>query len=238
LAIEVIPNLGTVTFSHGDTPWMQFGDHWIPKLFEMSFQFRDGANRWGSKFEIGMSDDGTPTLLQVAILGRINPSTDKVIREVSDDEDALEGVQRWQLKVIEKYQFQLLAMSVEFALHRSPPNPKEGEPHSDGVGDSVILSEIELQKLYKKIGEKVRQRVSYDFLLEVADIYTSAGNRNENPIMAIVEQKKCSHRRAQQYAAMAREKELLPQTSPGKVTVKPLKRLKGNPTWQIKKEGK
>lgn len=238
MAIEVIPNLGTVSFSYGDTPWVQFGDHWIPKLFEMSFQFRDGANRWGSKFEISMNDDGTPTLLQVAILGRVNRSTDTVIKVVSEDEDKLEGVQRWQMKVVEKYQFQLLAMSVEFALHRSPPSPKEGEPYSAGVGDSVILSEIELQKLYKKIGEKVRQRVSYDFLLEVADIYTSAGNRNENPIMAIVEQKKCSHRRAQQYAAMAREKELLPPTTPGKVTVKPLKRLKGNPTWQIKKEGK
>lgn len=220
MVLEGIPNLATASFSHADTPWVQFGEYWTPKLFEMSFQFKDGSNTWGAKFEISMSEQETPTLLQVTILGRVDPFTDMPIKEVSDSEDELEGVQRWQLKVIEKYRFQLLAMAVESALHDSPPSPKEGEPYWAGVGGPVFLSQIEMEKLTRKIDEKVRQKVTDEFLQEVANIYTSAGIRNENPIEAIVEQKKCSHRRAQQYAALAREKKFLPPTTPGKVTVK------------------
>lgn len=225
MAIEGIPNLVMPSFSHVATPWVQFGEYWIPKLFEMSFQFEDGPNRWGAKFEISMNEEGNPTLLQVTIMGRVNPYTDDVVKEVSDDEDALEGVQRWQLKVIEKYRYQLLALSVESALHTRPPNPKPGEPYWTGIGDPVFLSETESEKLARYIDEKVRQKVTPEFLQEVANIYTKAGIRDENPIMAIVEQKKCSHRRAQQYAAMARDKGLLPPTSQGRVTVeKPTKR--------------
>lgn len=225
MAVEGIPNLVMPSFSHVATPWVQFGEYWIPKLFEMSFQFEDGSNRWGAKFEISMSDEGKPILLQVTILGRVDSFTDTVVKEVSVDEDELEGVQRWQLKVIEKYRYQLLALSVESALHTRPPNPKPGEPFWVGIGDPVFLSETESEKLARYIDEKVRQKVTREFLQEVANIYTKAGIRDENPIMAIVEQKKCSHRRAQQYAAMARDKGLLPPTSQGKVTVeKPPKR--------------
>jgi hypothetical protein len=225
VTIGGIPNLVVPSFSHGDTPWAPFGEYWIPKLFEMNFQFEDGTNRWGAKFEISINEEGNPTLLQVTILGRVDPFTDTVVKEVTDYEDALEGVQRWQLKVIEKYRYQLLALSVESALHTRPPSPKEGEPYWSGIGDPVFLSETESEKLARRIGEKVRQKVTDEFLQEVANIYTSAGTRNENPIMAIVEQKKCSHRRAQQYAALARDKKFLPPTTPGKVTVKkPTKR--------------
>lgn len=227
MTIAGVPNLVMPSFSHVDTPWVPFGEHWIPKLFEMSFQFQDGSNRWGAKFEISMSEEGNPTLLQVTILGRVDPYTDTVVKEVSGNEDALEGVQRWQLKIIEKYRYQLLALSVESALHTRPPSPKPGEPYWAGIGDPVFLSETESQKLARQIDEKVRQKITPEFLQDVANIYSSAGIRNENPIMAIVEQKKCSHRRAQQYAAMAREKKLLPPTSPGKVTVKKPRNTKG-----------
>ena len=220
MAIEGIPNLVMPSFSHVDTLWVPFGEYWIPKLFEMSFQFEDGSNRWGAKFEISMNEEGNPTLLQVAILGRVDPFTDTVVKEVSVDDDELEGVQRWQLNVIEKYRYQLLALSVESALHTRPPTPKPGEPYWAGIGDPVFLSETESEKLVRYINEKVRQKVTREFLQEVANIYTKAGIRNENPIEAIVEQKRCSHRRAQQYAAMARKQGFLPPTTPGKVTVK------------------
>lgn len=220
MTIAGVPNLVMPSFSHADTPWVPFGEYWIPKLFEMSFQFEDGSNRWGAKFEISMNEEGNPTLLQATILGRVDPYTDNVVKEVSDDEDELEGVQRWQLKVIEKYRYQLLALSVESALHTRPPNPKPGDPYWVGIGDPVFLSETESEKLARRIDEKVRQKVTPEFLQNVANIYTKAGIRNENPIMAIVEQKKCSHRRAQQYAEMARKQGFLPETSPGKVTVK------------------
>ena len=225
MAAEGIPNLVMPSFSHGHTSWLPFEDHWIPRLFEMSFQFQDGSSRWGAKFEISISDERKPILLQVTILGRVDPFTDTVVKEVSVDEDELEGVQRWQLNFIEKYRYQLLALSVESALHTRPPNPMPGEPYWAGIGEPVFLSETESEKLARYIDEKVRQKVTREFLQEVANIYTKAGIRNENPIETIVEQKRCSHRRAQQYAAMARKQGLLPPTTRGKVTVeKPTKR--------------
>ena len=82
------------------------------------------------------------------------------------------------------------------------------------------FSESEIKTLLKDIDKKIRQKITPDFLAEVARIYTEAGLRGERPIKAIEEFYKCSYRTAQDYATKARELKLLPETTPGKVTVK------------------
>ena len=82
------------------------------------------------------------------------------------------------------------------------------------------FSESEIKTLLKDIDRKIRQKITPDFLAEVARIYTEAGLRGERPIKAIEEFYKCSYRTAQDYATKAREQKLLPETTPGKVTVK------------------
>jgi predicted nucleic acid-binding protein len=82
------------------------------------------------------------------------------------------------------------------------------------------LTESEVKKLLKEIDKKIRQKLTPEFLGEVARIYTEAGLRGERPIKAIEEFYKCSYRTAQDYATKARTLKLLPETTPGKVTVK------------------
>ncbi len=225
MAISQIPNLDGASMDQGDTEWVKFGDYEIPRSFQASFQFKDGARHWGSKFLVGVSKHGTPTLLQVTVLGNIDTSTGELITDIPENEYELGGVQRWQLKVIEQYRFQLLEMAIEMALHRHGPRPKPGEPWWSGVGG--ILNTTELKKINNQIHKRIRQKITPEFLEGVARIYTSAGVRNESPIKAVAERYKCSRRRAQEYATMARDLKLLPPTTQGKVTVRKTKMKRG-----------
>ena len=217
MAMGEVPNLERATLDFGDTPWVKFENYPIPSSFEVRFGFKDGSNYWGTNFSIRISEHGTPKLLQVTVLGSVDIYTDALVTDLLENENEFHGVDRWQLKVIEQYRFQLLEIAIAAAIHLQGPTPKDGEPWWVGIGGS--LNAIELKMITAQIHKRIGQKITPEFLKGVADIYTKAGERNEKPIRAIAERFQCSHRTAQEYASKARGLNLLPPTTQGKVTV-------------------
>lgn len=89
-------------------------------------------------------------------------------------------------------------------------------------GNPDPLNSTELKKLQKLIGEKTRKKITLELLAEVARIYQDEATRiGGKPTKAVERELNCtSYRTAQDYVAMARKAKLLPETTPGKVTVK------------------
>lgn len=247
-----IPNLVLAHSVPKDKETTKFGEHVIAKEFKCVFKFQDGEKIWSAYFNIKISELGTPKLLSVEVTGsrarhpkpitrsiNFRTATKKEIKEwdqnkgnvwISKAEQAeferlqpeAASVERWQLKVVEQYRFQLLELGIRLTVELgSPIRKKDPEGKWQWVFErSEDFSENELKNLVKEIDKKIRQKVTPDFLAEVARIYTEAGIRGERPIKAIEEFYKCSYRTAQDYATKAREQKLLPETTPGKVTVK------------------
>jgi hypothetical protein len=247
-----IPNLVMAFSEPGRSEPTQFGEHLIAKQFRSIFQFKDGDKTWSTHFSIKITELGTPKLLSVEVFGsrakhpkpfskswdasNMNElierfeSPGKLPPIWSEEELAEherlspepESVERWQLKIVEQFRFQLLELGIRLAIELGQPMKKK----TPGGGWELFyvnrepFSESEIKKLLKDIDKKIRQKITPDFLAEVARIYTDAGIRGERPIKAIQEFYKCSYRTAQDYATKARELKLLPETTPGKVTVK------------------
>jgi hypothetical protein len=89
-------------------------------------------------------------------------------------------------------------------------------------GNPDALNSNELKKLQKLIGEKTRKKITLELLAEVARIYQDEATRiGGKPTKAVERELNCtSYRTAQDYVALARKAKLLPETTPGKVTVK------------------
>lgn len=247
-----IPNLITAFSEPGRSEPTKFGEHLIAKRFVSIFQFKDGDKTWSAHFSIKITELGTPKLLSVEVFGskakhpkplgktwdasnmdelleRFNSPgklppiySQEEIEEFERLSPEPESVERWQLKVIEQFRFQLLELGIRLAIELG--NPMKRKTREGGWEIFYInrepFSESEIKKLLKDIDKKIRQKITPDFLAEVARIYTEAGLRGERPIKAIEEFYKCSYRTAQDYATKARTLKLLPETTPGKVTVK------------------
>jgi len=88
-------------------------------------------------------------------------------------------------------------------------------------GNPNPLNAQELKVLQKLIGEKIRQKITGEVLLEVAKIYTSEAEAlGGKPVKAVQDHFGGSYRSAQDYVRKAREEGYLPQTTRGKVTIK------------------
>ena len=88
-------------------------------------------------------------------------------------------------------------------------------------GNPNPLNAQELKVLQKLIGEKIRQKITKEILLEVAKIYTSEAEAlGGKPVKAVQDHFGGSYRSAQDYVRKAREEGYLPQTTRGKVTIK------------------
>ena len=247
-----IPNLVMAHSEPGHSEPTNFGEHVIAKEFRSIFIFKDGEKTWSTYFEIKITELGTPKLLSVQVAGsrakhpkpitrsiNFHEATKKEIDEwdknqgrtwVSKEEleefnrlqPEADSVERWQLKIVEQFRFQLLELGIRLAIELGNPMKRKSP---SGEWQLVYMprepfTESEIKKLLKDIDKKIRQKITPDFLEEVARIYTDAGLRGERPIKAIEEFYKCSYRTAQDYATKAREQKLLPETTPGKVTVK------------------
>lgn len=247
-----IPNLVMAHSEPGQNEPTKFGEHVIAKEFRSIFKFKDGEKTWSVYFTIKITELGTPKLLSVEVTGsrpkhpkpisrsiNFHTATKKEIKEwdqnkgyawVTKEEmeefnrlqPEADSVERWQLKLVEQFRFQLLELGIRLAIELGNPMKKQSP---DGEWQLIYMprepfSESEIKTLLKDIDKKIRQKITPDFLKEVARIYTEAGLRGERPIKAIEEFYKCSYRTAQDYATKAREQKLLPETTPGKVTVK------------------
>lgn len=206
----------------GDTEWVKFENYPIPSLFIVRFQFRDGTNHWAADFSIAVSKSGTPKLFQVTVLGTLEDGL-HLPRITQEHFHEINGVERWQLKIIEQHRFDLLEMAIALAITMQGPKSKGGERIWASKEGSLTV--IELKEVTRQIHRRISQRITPEFLQDVANIYTDAVLKKENPIEAIAERFHCAHRTAQEYATKARKEKRLPPTTPGKVTVrKPRKR--------------
>jgi hypothetical protein len=95
-------------------------------------------------------------------------------------------------------------------------------------GNPDPLNAKELKVLQKLIGEKIRQKITGEVLVEVAKIYTSEAQAlGGKPVKAVQDHFGGSYRSAQDYVRKAREEGYLPQTTRGKVTIKQTRARKG-----------
>jgi hypothetical protein len=247
-----IPNLAFAYAEPGRSEPTKFGEHLIAKSFTSVFHFKDEDKTWSARFSIKITDLGTPKLLSVEVFGsraehpkplskswdasnfhellerldspgKLPPLySEEELEEFDQLQPEAESVERWQLKIVEQFRFQLLELGIRLAIELGDRMKKKTP---DGGYELFYVkrepfSESEIKKLLKDIDKKIRQKITPDFLADVARIYTEAGIRGEHPIKAIQEVYKCSHRTAQDYATKARELKLLPDTPSGKVTVR------------------
>lgn len=91
------------------------------------------------------------------------------------------------------------------------------------------ISGKELTKLQRAIGKSLRRRITDKFLKEVAGVYEQAVADGLDPSVEICNVFKCKPRTAREWTNMARAPHLgyLPETTPGKVTVKRTTKRKG-----------
>lgn len=96
-------------------------------------------------------------------------------------------------------------------------------------GNPESITGKELRKLQSDISKSVRQRVTPEFLQEIARIYTEAVEHGLDPIKQLKDIYKCEPRTAQDWATKARAPHLgfLPPTTQGKVTIKSKTNRKG-----------
>jgi len=224
-----VPQLENADLKIGaDTRWVKFESYPIPSLFDVRFQFRDGIDRWAAFLSIAVSMQGTPTLLQVTVLGTAGDDfpISRITNEGTYHKSHI-GVERWQLKIIEQHRFDLLEMAIALAITMQGPNSKEGEEQWTSIEGS--LTAIELKEITRQIRKRMRQRITPEFLQSVADTYTRAVLNKENPIEAIAEHFQCARRTAQEYATKARQQNFLPLIIPGQVAV--YKKLRTYPSF-------
>lgn len=187
------------------------------------FLFHKDGNYWESRFTIHVSNDGTPVLRSVEVLGfreLYNWEIDIIEPTGTAVPVTTPGVQRWQLNVITEQRHELLKKALVTAI-----NSCKG--FSDGV-----LTGKELKALERKVSKKLSQRVvTNDLLRKVASVYSEAiSNGLPDPISEVMALTDRSHRRSQEYVQMARNKNYLPATDPGVATgkAKPKRRQVNN----------
>jgi hypothetical protein len=105
--IRQVPGLYMAWVEPGQSEPVYLNDRIIPETFTAWFHFKDKSKTWLVEFHIKVAD--TPLLTSVTTHGsQIN----------NGDRDT---IQRWQLKVIEQYRYQLLELAVELAITTRTP---------------------------------------------------------------------------------------------------------------------
>ena len=109
MALDLIPNLKGAWVEPGQSEPVSFGDYVAPESFSTFFTFSDPKSRkeWDLVYTVKVSALGTPKLSGVEILGS---------RSTSPQEGERDGVERWQLKIVEQYRTQLLTLALRLAV--------------------------------------------------------------------------------------------------------------------------
>lgn len=245
-----IPGLDEFWIYAGDSRSTQFEGRLIPREFKAFIGFEDKSpgKSWTIVFNVRVSDLGTPALTSVQVVGsyeveplvnklksadRQNLDSPELFEKLSTDPQfagarpEIASVERWQLKVVEQYRFELFEMSLILAMTTlSPKDTKDGtvwvhEPRRFTADDAI--------RIRREITVRMRQKITPEFLKQVAQVYTEAVLAGENPVQAIMRRYNCAHRTASEYATKARDPKygFLPETDKGKITVEKPKARKG-----------
>jgi hypothetical protein len=190
--------------------------------FNAEFLFNKDGNYWKAELRIIVSDLGLPTLKEVHVYGYDELTEwDYVLLEIDPKvvrKPTVSNVERWQLNLVTQLRHLLLKDAITYAVTSGVfPNSRPG------------ITAAELKALERKIDKTISKRVVTDDLLKQVALTYSEAIRNglDDPIEEVMTLTDRSHRRSQEYVQMAREKGLLPKTTPGKVTINKLKARKG-----------
>jgi len=109
MTLDLIPNLKSAWVEPGQSEPVSFGDYVAPESFSTFFTFSDPKSRkeWDLVYTVKVSPLGTPKLSAVEIVGN---------RSNNPQEGDREGVERWQLKIVEQYRTQLLTLALRLAI--------------------------------------------------------------------------------------------------------------------------
>jgi len=110
--IRQVPGLYEVWIEPGQSEPVKFGERIIPETFTVFYSFKDKSKTWLVEFNISITTGGTPILTSATTFGAEITKVigSKIIHEERDT------VQRWQLKVVEQYRYQLLELGIELAI--------------------------------------------------------------------------------------------------------------------------
>jgi len=114
------------------------------------------------------------------------------------------SVERWQIKFVEQNRHTLMQMAIV-----------------QGLKDCTLELGLDLETINERIiDSKIRQKITPDFLKQIAFFYENAASNGENPIKNIEILFQASERTVQNWATQARAQGFLPPTTQGKVTTK------------------
>jgi hypothetical protein len=221
------------------------GKHIVPKTFDTVFMFKEKEDKdWTVIFTVSVSDLGTPSLDSVTIRNGVDRWKIKLIEQYRYTllEMALKIVVKTRTpQIMLESEYSPLAVAVMRAMAKmgvesSNPVVMELPTHLKGVptkfvrywdGKADPLTRSELSELTKTINTTLRKQITPEYLQHITTIYTQAVKDGKNPIQAIMDSERVKHRTASDYATKARKLGLLPETTPGVVTIEKPKRKKG-----------
>ena len=221
------------------------GKHIVPKTFDTIFMFKEKEDKdWTVIFTVSVSDLGTPSLDSVTIRNGVDRWKIKLIEQYRYTllEMALKIVVKTRTpQIMLESEYSPLAVAVMRAMAKmgvesSNPVVMELPTHLKGVptkfvrywdGKADPLTRSELSELTKTINTTLRKQITPEYLQHITTIYTQAVKDGKNPIQAIMDSERVKHRTASDYATKARKLGLLPETTPGVVTIETPKRKKG-----------
>jgi hypothetical protein len=240
-----VPGLFMAWAEPGQSEPTYLGKHIVPKTFDTIFMFKEKEDKdWTVIFTVSVSDLGTPSLDSVVIRHGVDRWKIKLIEQYRYTllEMALKIVVKTRTpQIMLESEYSPLAVAVMRAMAKlgvesSNPVVMELPTHLKGVptkfvrywdGKADPLTRSELSELTKTINTTLRKQITPEYLQHIATIYTQAVKDGKNPIQAIMDSERVKHRTASDYATKARKLGLLPETTPGVVTIETPKRKKG-----------
>jgi len=244
---ESIPGLANAVIFSNDKEVAFLDGLPVPKRFTALFTFYEEGKRvkiWGLRFRIFISENENPVLWSIEIEGSFEPEHQdfRITQEIamqepdkwkpankpssnSENSSITSGerlgavsIQRSQLRVLEQQRFNLLELAVRLAITTTKQITENGVTW--WRIENKDFSAEEIRNIKREVGRKLRKKITPELLKQVAEIYTQAELSGESPIQALQTHFNLKYRTAQDYATKARRIGLLPETTPGKVTVK------------------
>lgn len=240
-----VPGLFMAWAEPGQSEPTYLGKHIVPKTFDTIFMFKEKDDKdWTVIFTVSVSDLGTPALDSVTIRNGVDRWKIKLVEQYRYTllEMALKIVVKTRTpQIMLESEYSLIAVAVmramaKMGIESSNPVVMELPTHLKGVptkfvrywdGKADPLTRSELSELTKTINTTLRKQITPKYLKHIANVYTQAVKDGKNPIQAIMDSERVKHRTASDYATKARKLGLLPETTPGVVTIETPKRKKG-----------